>query len=216
MHVPSPPQLRLVGFLLAVAIGGGVVWLLFGSDLDAVREVIDEAGAWGPLVYVGLHVLLTLVPVSKNVLALAAGALFGLTAGIALSWVGSMVSAAVTFAIARRIGRTAVAAMTGDRLERAEGLLREEGFNAVVMARLTPVLPFTILNYGAGVSAVAWRPYLLGTAIGALPGSVGYAALGASAGSDARTYVIAGVVAGVIFLSAFLAARAGSRRRTSA
>lgn len=216
MHVPSPSQLRLIGLVLAVVIGGGVVWLLFGSDLDAVREVIDGAGAWAPMVYVALHVLLTLVPVSKNILALAAGALFGLTAGIALSWVATMVSAAVTFAIARRLGRAAVAEMTGERLHRAEALFSDEGFNAVVMARLTPVLPFAILNYGAGVSSIAWRPYLLGTAVGALPGSVGYAALGASAGSNVTVYVGAGVVAGLMFLAAFLAVRGRARRRRTA
>lgn len=213
MHVPSPPQLRLIGFVVAVGIGGGLVWLLLGSDLDAVREVIADAGAFAPVVYVSLHVLLTLVPVSKNVLALAAGVLFGLAGGIALSWVGSVVSAAVTFAIARRLGRQAVAAMTGERLNRAEELFSDEGFNAVVMARLTPVLPFTILNYGAGVSPIAWRPYLLGTAVGVLPGSVGYAALGASAGSDVKIYLGAGVVAVLMFLGAFLAARTRTRRR---
>lgn len=216
MHLPSPARLRLIGFGIALLIGGGVVWLVFGSDLDAVREVIDSAGAWGPLLYVAMHVVLTLVPVSKNVLALAAGALFGLTAGIALSWVGSVVSAAVTFAIARRLGRRTVAEMTGERLARAEDLLRDEGFNSVVMARLTPVLPFTILNYGAGVSSMAWRPYLLGTAVGVLPGSVGYAALGASAGVAVRTYVVTAVIAALMFLGAFLAARAGTRRRRAA
>ena len=193
-----------------------MVWLLFGSDLDAVREIIDDAGAWGPLVYVALHVLLTLVPVSRNILAVAAGALFGLAAGIVLAWVGAFVSAAVTFAIARKIGRRAVAEMTGERLGKVEDMLRDEGFNAVVMARLTPPLPFTVVNYGAGVSAIAWRPYLLGSAVGLVPGAVGYAALGASAGTDARTYLIAALVAAAMFLGSFLAARAGTRRRRAA
>lgn len=216
MHLPNAARLRLIGFAIAVLIGGGVVWLLFGADLDAVRDVIDAAGAWGPLAYVALHVLLTLVPVSKNVLALAAGALFGLTTGIALSWVGSVISAVVTFAIARRIGRQAVAEMTGDRLRRAEEVLEDEGFTALVMARLTPVLPFTILNYGAGVSSMAWRHYLVGSMVGLLPGSVGYAAMGASSGMDLRTYVGAGVVAALMFLGAFLSARSSRRRRRAA
>lgn len=216
MHLPDAARLRLISFVLAVLIGGGVVWLLFGTDLDAVREIIDAAGVCAPLAFMALHVLLTLVPVSKNVLALAAGALFGLTAGIALSWAGSLVSAAVTFAIARRIGRPAVAQMTGYRLQRVEGVLDDEGFNAVVMARLTPVLPFTIVNYGAGVSSMAWRPYLLGSAIGVLPGSVGYAALGASSGRAISTYVGAGIVGALVFLGALLSARRHTGRRRGA
>ena len=64
-------------------------------------------------------------------------------------------------------------------------MLRRQGVAAVV-ARLTPVLPFTIVNYGAGVSAVPRRDFLVGTAVGIVPGTVGYAALGASAGQESR------------------------------
>ena len=148
-----------------------------------------------------LHVLLTLVPVSKNLLSGVAGALFGLAAGIAISWVASMLSALVGFAIARRLGRESVAEMTGPRLARAEDVMRHQGVAAVIVARLTPVLPFTIVNYGAGVSAVSLRDFLVGTAVGIVPGTVGYAALGASAGSSPA------------IVAASLAARPGAVRR---
>ena len=129
--------------------------------------------------------MLTLVPVSKNLLSGVAGALFGLAGGIAISWVASMLSALVGFAIARRLGREAVAELTGPRIDKAEEIMRQQGVAAVIVARLTPVLPFTIVNYGAGVSAVSLRDFLVGTAVGIVPGTVGYAALGASAGRSA-------------------------------
>jgi len=161
-------------------------------------------------------VVLTLVPVSKNLLALVAGALFGLASGIVLSWVASMVSAVVTFALARHLGREAVAEMTGPRLARVDTMLREQGLWAVVVARLTPVLPFTVLNYGAGVSSTAWRPYLVGSAVGMIPGTVGYAALGASAGEGATTFVAAGVFGALLFVASVLVARASARRTRTA
>jgi uncharacterized membrane protein YdjX (TVP38/TMEM64 family) len=207
-------RLRLLGLGIAVLIGGGLAWVLLGGDLDAVQAAVASTGAWGPLVYVVLHVVLTLVPVSKNLLAGVAGALFGLGLGIALSWVGSMVAAVVGFAIARRLGREAVASLTGPRIERVEDILRHQGLVAVLVARLTPI-PFTVVNYGAGVSAVSWRDYVVGTAVGVLPGSVGYVALGASAGRDARTFVIATSAATVILVSALLVGRR-MRRRTQA
>ena len=76
-------------------IAGGLLWLLLGGELDTVQSAIASTGAWGPVVYVALHVLLTLVPVSKNLLSGVAGALFGLAGGIAISWVASMLSALV-------------------------------------------------------------------------------------------------------------------------
>ena len=205
-------RLRLSGLVIAVLLGGGLAWVLLGGNLDSVQAAVASTGAWGPLVYVVLHVLLTLVPVSKNLLSGVAGALFGLTGGIAVSWVASMVSAVVTFLIARRLGREAVAELTGPRIDKVDELLRQQGLVAVVVARLTPVLPFTIVNYGAGVSPITMRDFVFGTAVGVLPGTVGYAALGASAGQDATTFVVAGVVAAALFVGSVLVGRRIARR----
>ena len=215
MTITRAARLRLLGLVLALALASGLVWLLIGGDIDTVQEAVASTGPWGPLVYVVLHVLLTLVPVSKNLLSTVAGALFGLAAGIALSWVASMLSAVVGFLVARRLGREAVAQMTGPRITKVEDVLRQQGFIAVVVARLTPVLPFTIVNYGAGVSAISLRDFVTGTAVGVLPGTVGYAALGASAGRDARTFVIAGAVAAVLFVGSVLVGRRMARRRAT-
>ena len=212
MATTRAARLRLLGLGVALLLGGGLAWLLLGGDVDRVQGLVRSTGAWGPLADVALHVLLTLVPVSKNLLSAVAGALFGLAGGIALSWVASMVSAVVTFLVARRLGRPAVAAMTGPRIDRVEAVLRDQGVVAVVVARLTPLLPFTIVNYGAGVSAVSMRDFVLGTAVGILPGTVGYAALGASAGRDATTFVAAGVVAAVLLVGSVLVGRRMSRR----
>jgi uncharacterized membrane protein YdjX (TVP38/TMEM64 family) len=208
-------RLRLLGLGLALVIASGLVWLLIGGDIDTVQAAVASTGPWGPVVYVVLHVLLTLVPVSKNLLSGVAGALFGLGAGIALSWVASMVSAVVGFLIARRLGREAVAQMTGPRITRVEEILRQQGVIAVIVARLTPVLPFTFVNYGAGVSAVSLRDFVLGTAVGVLPGTVGYAALGASAGRDATTFVVAGAVAAALLVGSLLLGRRMARRNST-
>lgn len=210
-------RLRLLGLVLSVAIASALVWVVIDGDLDTVQSAVESTGAWGPVAYVALHVLLTLVPVSKNLLAGVAGALFGLAGGIALSWVGAMVSAVVTFAIARRLGRAAVASMTGPRIDRVEEIMRQQGLLAVIIARVTPVIPFTVVNYGAGVTAVSTRDFVLGTAIGIVPGTVGYAALGASAGRDATTFVIAGIFAVALFAGSLLLGwRAARRQQRSA
>ncbi len=204
----DPGRVRLLALALAVLLGGALAVVVLGGDLDAVRGAVAASGAWGPVVYVALHVVVTLVPVPKNLLAGIAGVLFGLPAGIALSWVGAMLSAWVTFGLARHLGHATVEGITGPRVDRVRRLLREQGLLAVVIARLTPVVPFTVVNYGAGVSPVSRREYLLGTAVGVLPGTVAYVAVGASAGRDARTIGLA-VGVGVLLL---LATALGARR----
>jgi uncharacterized membrane protein YdjX (TVP38/TMEM64 family) len=205
-------RVRLLGLGLAVLIAGGLVWLLLGGELDTVQAAIASTGAWGPVVYVVLHVVLTLVPVSKNLLSGVAGALFGLAGGIAISFVASMLSAVVGFAIARRLGREAVAEMTGPRIDRVEEILRRQGVAAVVVARLTPVLPFTFVNYGAGVSAVSLRDFLVGTAVGIVPGTVGYAALGAAAGRSVAIVAASLLLSAVLFVGSIVVSRRTARR----
>ncbi|MBT9275233.1 VTT domain-containing protein [Phycicoccus sp. MAQZ13P-2] len=213
MPSTTAARLRLVGLVVGVLLAGGLALLLLGGDLATVRRAVAGSGAWGPLVFVVLHVVLTLVPVPKNLLAGIAGALFGLGAGSALSWAGAVASAWVTFELAGRLGAEAVDGITGARVERVRRVLRERGLLAVVIARLTPLVPFTVVNYGAGVSRVGRRDYLLGTALGVVPGTVAYVAVGASAGQDATTILLAGG-AGVLLpvAAGVLARRLGPRR----
>jgi uncharacterized membrane protein YdjX (TVP38/TMEM64 family) len=185
---------------VALVLAGTLVVLLLGGDLDAVRRAVAASGAWGPVVYLVLHVVLTLVPVPKTLLAGIAGVLFGLTAGIALSWAGAVLAALVTFQLARLLGYETVAEITGPRVERARRLLRDQGLIAVLVARLTPFIPFTLVNYAAGVSPITRRDYTIGTVVGVVPGTVAYVAVGASAGRDASTVGFA-LAAGALLLA---------------
>lgn len=197
----SPRRVRVVAAVLTALVVGSVVAVLAGGDLDEVQRFVASTGAWGPLVYVLAHLVLTLVPVPKNLLAGIAGGLFGVAGGIPLSWGAAMLSAVVTFWLAGRLGRRAVAELTGPRIDRVQSLLRRRGFLAVIIARLTPVVPFTVVNYGAGASAVSWRDFVLGTAVGVIPGTVAYVVVGASVSRDATTIALA-LAAGVLLLVA--------------
>ena len=52
-------------------------------------------------------------------------------------------------------------------------------FLGILIARLIPVIPFTLLNYAAGLSSVRFLPFLGATVIGMLPGTASYVAVGA-------------------------------------
>ena len=77
--------------------------------------------------------------------------------------------------------------------------MAEQGLVAVVVARLTPVAPFVVTNYGAGLSAVRVRDYALGTVVGVVPGSVAWSTVGGSAGADPTTLLV-GATVGVVLL----------------
>ena len=85
--------------------------------------------------------------------------------------------------------------------------LRSEGWKAVALLRLSPVVPFAVKNYLFGVSRVHMRDYLIGTFIGKLPGTIILTALGTTgrAAMDltgpARWGLLGGGIAATVLVS---------------
>lgn len=164
--------------LLLVAIV--TLALVLGTpDIEAMRARVHEAGAWGPALFVALYVGLSLIPCPKALLTAAGGALFGLVPGAALALLGALVGAVISFGIGRLLGREAVDRLTRGRLVQVDTLLRDHGLAAVLVVRLVPLVPFIAINYAAGLTGVRLRHFVLGSAVGMVPGSLAYAALGA-------------------------------------
>ena len=89
-------------------------------------------------------------------------------------------------------------------------MLRRRGLLAVIGIRLVPLLPFGTVNYASGLTAVRARDYVLGTAIGILPGAtalVTIGAYGATPGSLPFVLAVAGLA--VLAVGGLVAARRG-------
>lgn len=169
-----------VGALVLILLAAVGLALVFGTpDVAVVRSRVDAAGVWGPVVYVALYVGLATVPSPVGLVTATGGALFGLWAGAGLSLVGALVGAIISFGVGRLLGREAVDRLIRGRLERVDAVLADHGLAAVLMVRLVPLVPFVAINYASGLSGVRFRHYVLGSAVGMVPGSLAYAALGA-------------------------------------
>jgi len=172
--------LAKAGGLALVLLGAiGLALILGTPDIAALRSRVDAAGVWGPALFFALYVGLALIPCPKAVLTAAGGALFGLWAGAALSLAAALVGAVISFGVGRLLGRDAVDRLIRGRLARVDALLADHGLSAVLIVRLVPLVPFIAINYASGLSGVKFRHYVLGSALGMVPGSLAYAALGA-------------------------------------
>ncbi|MGA8211535.1 MAG: TVP38/TMEM64 family protein [Nocardioidaceae bacterium] len=188
--------------LLVALLGVGAVlaWRTELPTADRLKQVVDEAGVLGPVAFVTVYAAATLAPLPKNVLSAVAGAVFGLPVGVALVYVAALLGAGAAFWLGRVLGQPTVERLTGARVARLDALLARRGLVAVLGARLVPVVPFTALNYGAGLTSVRGRDYLLGTALGIVPGTVAYVAVGSFAGTPGSwPFVVA--VASLLLLS---------------
>lgn len=175
--------LRVALFAALVLGVGGALVASGGRVTDAlstIRTTVDGAGAWGPALFVVAYAVLTVLLVPGSPLTIGAGVLFGPALGTALVVVGASIGATGAFLWGRRLGRAAVARLTGERFERVDRWLGDRGLLAVLYLRLVPAVPFNLLNPVAGVTGVSLRDFVVGTVVGIVPGTFAYAALGGS------------------------------------
>ena len=102
-------------------------------------------------------------------MVVASGILFSDFWGFLYAWMGTLSGASGAFYIARTLGREFIEPFLGKRAMKYDSMIRENGFTAVLYMRLLQ-LPFTPLNFCLGLTAVRFRDYLSGTAIGVLTG----------------------------------------------
>lgn len=173
------PVVRAVLLVVLLAAAAAAAWTVGSPEVAQVQAQVDAAGLWAPVVFVGGYAFWSLLPVPKNVVTVLAGGLFGFLPGALLAWLGALIGAVAAFGIARSLGREGVDALLRGRVRQVDARLHDRGFVAVLSVRLVPVLPFTAINYGGGVTGVTLRDYVLGTALGMVPGTLAYAAIGA-------------------------------------
>lgn len=210
----------------AVAISAGAMGALalahFGVR-DAVETAAREAGPWGPMLLFALMAAQVIpTPVPTVAITLASGLLYGVPSGVAISWSGAMVAAAVSFLLGRWFGRPVVSRLGGSRaLDSIDQWSRQGVFRAVLVSRLVPAVSFRAVSLASGLLPIGLPSFLLATGIGQLPATVAYAALGASVVSEAGSFSWAaggvGVVAGLTWVArAWLSAGQVARAAWSA
>ena len=181
-EVPAPPSLRRVGLFIAVLLCLFVAATATGRlpSADRIRDWADGFGAFGPLVYIPFSALLSCLFVPGPVLAGAAGLLFGTALGTGVALTSATLAASAQLLIARYVAGGQIGAMLPERVRRIDDFLERRGFFAVLYVRLAPGIPYTLANYGAGLTRLRLRDMAAGTAVGAIPRTFAYAALGGS------------------------------------
>ncbi|QIB33790.1 VTT domain-containing protein [Ancylobacter pratisalsi] len=182
---PEAPG-RLKWIIPVVAAVAVIVALVLAWSYSPFTEPEKIIGAleglsqhpWAPALMVVIFVLGGLVVFPVTVLMVATVAVFGGWSGAILAAIGALASAAVTFGIGRYLGAGLVRRFIGPRIGRIRRGLADQGVLTVATMRLVPIAPFTFVNLVAGAAELRFIDYMLGSAIGMLPGLVVMTALG--------------------------------------
>jgi uncharacterized membrane protein YdjX (TVP38/TMEM64 family) len=140
---------------------------------------VQDLGSWGVGLFILCYILACVLLVPGSLLTVAAGYIYGLW-GIAVVSAGSTLGAAAAFLIGRTLARRRIETVLANqpRFLALDQAVAEQGFQIVLLTRLSPVFPFTLLNYFFGLTRVRFWTYVLASWLGMLPGTVLYVYLG--------------------------------------
>ncbi len=172
--------------------------------IDVLQVWVRQLGFWGPVIFAAVYALAVTLFLPASALTLAAGAIFGIGAGVLTVWGGAVLTVALSFLIARRLVRARVERIAKDnpKFGAIDKALGEEGWKLVALMRLSPVFPFNVQNYLYGVSSIRFWPCVIASAVFMLPGTFmyvyfgyigGQAAAAASGDVDAAKLALQGI-----------------------
>lgn len=179
MHPAKLRQVKTLvtrGLIAALIIAGLVVLgRRLGGSVAPFAQAVDHLGPAGPLAFIAGYAIACIVLVPASLLTLAAGAIFGVLWGTLYTLAGAIIGATIAFLIARYAARGLVERRLSNNprfaaIDRAVGA---EGLKIVTLLRLSPVVPFSLLNYGLGLTHVRLSDYLIAM-IGIVPGTLLY------------------------------------------
>ncbi len=173
--------LRAALLVLLLAAGLVVALTVDLPEVEAVRRRLDDTGAAGWATLVAAVGVVLMAPIPRTAVSVLLGVVAGFVPGLLVALGGALIAAVLSFGLSRWLGRAAVTRLAGPRLDRLDRLLVDRGFVPLLVGRLIPVVPFVVLSYGAGLTAMRLLPYVAATALGLIPSTLVQVGVGASA-----------------------------------
>ncbi len=164
---------------IALALVILVALVLLGRQLSAqlprLTAAVDGLGALGPIVFIAAYAVACVAFVPASLLTLAAGALFGVVKGTILVLAGATLGAFGAFLIARYVARDWITQRVQKdvRFAAIDRAIAEQGRKVVFLLRLSPIIPFNVLNYALGLTQVRAIDFLVAS-VGMIPGTLLY------------------------------------------
>lgn len=184
----------VLGFLSLVGVTVIMLVVLKAAGTERLQNMVAQMGPWAPAVYIALKASTYIVaPLSGSPLHVSAGALFGLGYGTLYSLAGDVLGGCANFWISRLLGRRVVVRFVGQQgMSRIDGLYRQlGGWRALLFARLFLSSVYDFISYAAGLTSLAFRRYLIITAIGGIVPTLLFVAIGASVAENRRMLLLA-------------------------
>jgi len=172
---------RIIQSLLLLSVLAGIaVAIIYRDSINAgaLQAWVSGFGSAGPLVFMALYAVGTVLFLPGAVITLAGGALFGPLWGTVYNLTGATLGATLAFLIARYLAADWVERNSAGRVRQLKAGVEAEGWRFVAFVRLVPLFPFNVLNYALGLTRIRLWHYVLTSLVAMLPGALAYTYLG--------------------------------------
>lgn len=191
-HRDQTPRRSLwrMGLSATALVGAiGAAWALrLPERLPRLLEWVSALGPWAPVAFIGIYIVAAVLFVPGSILTLGAGVVFGVVWGTGIASLAATAGACAAFLVGRRLARGWVTRKIErhPRFRAIDEAVGTQGWKIVLLARLSPVIPYNLLNYALGLTRVKFVPYALASWIGMLPGTLMYVYVGSAVGELAK------------------------------
>ena len=164
----------------AILLSVGVYVYNGGSLLEDIKQFVMLYPQYSFFLFLCAYAIRPILLVPDSVMLVIGGATFGPWIGILGGYIGENVSALIAFSISRFLGNKWASHSHIDFVRKLDKVVQRRGFITLMILRLIPIAPFDPINYGAGLTSMSYRTYILGTALGVIPSLTVYVLLGSA------------------------------------
>ena len=169
-------------YLLIILFSLGILTAHY-LDIKAFWQIslqwVEQLGFWGYLLFIFIYNIATIFLIPGSILTIKGGCLYGLFLGTIIVLIAAILGAIASFLLGRYYCRDWVNHQLKKypTLQKIDQVVAKEGWKIVFLTRLSPILPFNLLNYFFGITDITLRDYIIGS-FAIVPGTLMYVYIG--------------------------------------
>ena len=148
---------------------------------------VARLGITACILFVVLYAVLVAASIpGAAFLTIVGGFVFGTVIGTICTVLGATIGATAIFLLARTAIGEGLRARAGPSIRRLEEGFRKNALSYLLFLRLVPGFPFFIVNLVPAFLGVSLRVFVLGTALGIIPGTIIFSSVGPGSARSSR------------------------------
>lgn len=181
-------KIKIIKLVLVVIAIITISIVLKLSNISSVSEIIDlirNSGRVGIITYILLFTFLPTFFIPVTILAISAGAVFGFWQASLYTFIGAFLNSTLTYVISKYFAYDLINDYANSKYSTEYEKLKKntkgkDGFILMLVLRLLPLAPYTLLNYLSGVVGYDYKVFIVSTLLGIIPGMLCYVNIGAN------------------------------------